>query len=80
MGGSSSLMKLAELLLLGDVAACGGANEIWTVQGSQVRGMQRLEWMESDRRTDTGRRCATTRLAPSCTCADTTTGSASPSS
>jgi hypothetical protein len=38
VGGPSSLMKLAELLLLGDVVACGGANEIWTVQGSQVRG------------------------------------------
>jgi len=55
VGGPSSLMKLAELLLLGDVAACGGAKEIWTVQGSQVRSMQPLEWMESDRGMDTGR-------------------------
>lgn len=80
MGGPSSLMKLAELLLLGDVVACGGANEIWTVQGSQVRGMQPLEWMESDRRMGTGRDAQRPGWLLSCSCADTTTGSASPSS
>ena len=80
MGGPSSLMKLAELLLLGDVVAGGGANEIWTVQGSQVRGMQPLEWMESDRRTRPSRRCTKTRLAPKLHLCRHNDGSASPSS